>query len=369
MTRSTSVDDRERQRETRRKVYRCWGALANTAGLPSVGSTTNRAFKVNGAGTKSGWRIRGGRLRCRSCCPARFCLVPSPASVAFRICRPTSRPSSAYYRARPCRLCQIDLARFDATAEPRIDLSHQAFVSLRTFLRVATGHRGAVKWQLTGPLTIGMALLHFGVPVADAFHVALRVVRATARAIHAQVAQDLPGCTQVVFIDEPSAGAVLTPGFPLSPDDAIDLVSGSMAVLEDDAVMGLHCCAHADLAALLAAGPAIVSVPAEATVALLSGYLAPFLDGGGIVAWGVVPTDRPLALNADRYWHELSSLWSELVVGGCDPGRLRRQSIITPACGLAMHTPEQAAHVFALTNAVACHVAEQAAATRLTVRA
>jgi hypothetical protein len=266
-------------------------------------------------------------------------------------------------------LLQVDLAKFDAKADVRIDLSGQAFVSLRTFLRVARGHRGAVKWQLTGPLTIGMALLHFGVPVSDAFHVALRVVRATARAIHAQVAQDLPGCTQVVFIDEPSAGAVLTPGFPLSPDDAIDLVSGAMAVLEDVAVMGLHCCAHADLAALLAAGPAIVSVPAEASVAGLSGYLAPFLDGGGIVAWGVVPTDRPLALHADRYWHELSTLWSELVVGGCDPGQLRRQSIITPACGLAGHTPEQAAHVFALTNAVAAHVAEQAASIRLTARA
>lgn len=266
-------------------------------------------------------------------------------------------------------LLQIDVARFDALGELRIDLSDQAFVSLRTFLRVARGHRGAVKWQLTGPLTIGMALLHFGVPVSDAFHVALRVVRATARAVHAQVAGDLPGCTQVVFIDEPSAGAVLTPGFPISPDEAIDLVSGAMAVLEGDALMGLHCCADADLAALLASGPAIVSVPAVSTVARLSGYLAPFLDGGGVVAWGVVPTDRPLALHADRYWHELSSLWSELIVGGCDPGQLRRQSIITPACGLATHTPDQAAHVFALTNAVAGHVAEQAAATRLIVRA
>jgi hypothetical protein len=259
----------------------------------------------------------------------------------------------------------VDLTKFDATCDVKIDLGHQAFVSLRTFLGVARGHRGPIKWQLTGPLTIGMALLHHGVPVADAFHVALRVVRATAKALHAQVALDLPGCTQVVFIDEPSAGAVLTPGFPISPDEAIDLVSGALAVLEDDAVMGLHCCADADLAALLAAGPAIVSVPAEATVARLTGYLTPFLDGGGIVAWGVVPTDRPLASTADRYWHELSSLWTELGAGGCDIGRLRRQSIITPACGLPNHTPEQAAHVFALTTAVSLRVAEQAASTRL----
>ena len=260
---------------------------------------------------------------------------------------------------------QIDLTQFDAKAPIKVDLSSQGFVSFRTFLRVARTHRGPVKWQITGPLTIGMALLHFGVPVADAFHVALRAVRATAKVMHDQIALDMPGCTQVVFVDEPSAGAVLTPGFPISADEAIDLVSGAMAALEGTALVGIHCCADADLAALLAAGPSIVSVPATPSVAHLSGYLAPFLEGDGVVAWGVIPTDRPLAATADRYWHELSALWCELVAGGCDPVRLRKQSIITPACGLALHTAQQASHVFALTALVAGRVAEQAAATRL----
>lgn len=263
----------------------------------------------------------------------------------------------------------LDLQAFDASLEPSLDLGHQAFVGLRTFLRLARSHHGPVKWQLAGPLTVGMALLHHGVAPSDAFHVALRAVRHAARTIFARVEHDLPGRTQVVFIDEPSAAAVFRPGFPLPPDDAIDLVSGALAVLEGKAFVGLHCCADADLAALMAAGPAIISVPSDAAHARLGGLFAPFLEKGGVVAWGVVPTDRPLAANPDRYWHELSAVWCELVSGGCDPLRLRRQSWLTPACGLAHHTPDQSAVILGLTSSVAARVAEQAAATRLIIGA
>lgn len=263
----------------------------------------------------------------------------------------------------------LDAKAFDAALEPALDLSHQAFTGLRTFLRLARSHHGPVKWQVAGPLTVGMALLHHGVAPSDAFHVALRAVRHAARTIFDTVERELPGRTQVVFFDEPSAAAVLTAGFPLAPDDAIDVVSGALAALEGKALVGLHCCAEADLAALVAAGPAIISVPSDAAHAKLGSIIGPFLDKGGIVAWGVVPTDRPLAVNPDRYWHELSAVWCELVSGGCDPLLLRRQSLLTPACGLAHHTPEQAVQILGLTSSVASRVAEQAAATRLIIGA
>jgi hypothetical protein len=263
----------------------------------------------------------------------------------------------------------LDPNVFNASAEPEPDIGHAAFVGLRSFLRVARKHRGPVKWQLAGPVTVGMALLHHGVAPADAFDVALKAVRATARAMHTRIAADLPGCQQVAFIDEPSAAAVSSPGFPLSPDEAIDLISGALAALEGRAMAGIHCCADADLPALLATGPRILAIPMDSGVATLAGYLAPFLDAEGVIAWGAVPTDRPLAANPDRYWHELSSIWCALVNAGCDPVRLRRQSLLTPACGLAAHTVDQVAQIFALTSSVAVRVSEQAAATRLIVGA
>ena len=57
----------------------------------------------------------------------------------------------------------------DAGAAPETDLGHEAFCGLRTFLEVARGRTDPVKWQVTGPVTLGLGLLHAGLPVNQAF--------------------------------------------------------------------------------------------------------------------------------------------------------------------------------------------------------
>ena len=71
-------------------------------------------------------------------------------------------------------------------------------------------------------------------------------------------------------------------------------------------------------------------------------------------------TDR--AGTADRHWRALAAVWCELVRVGCDPVRLRTQAIITPECGLAPHTTEQAEQILALTQDLADRVLDQAVA-------
>jgi hypothetical protein len=163
--------------------------------------------------------------------------------------------------------------------------------------------------------------------------------------------------------------ALMCLGFPIPPDAAIDLVSGALAAVEGTAMVGLHCCGDGDLAAILATGPAVLSVPVRAELVRFAGYLASFLDAGGTIAWGVVPTEGPVGTEADRYWRELAGLWCELAAAGCDIARLRNQALLTPACGLAMHTADGAAHVAALVELVATKVQHQAVATRLSLGA
>lgn len=231
-------------------------------------------------------------------------------------------------------------------------LDHAAYHAFHAFAERARDHDGPIKWQFAGPLTLGMALMRHGVPARTAFDVSVRAVRVTTRAIYRLLAQTFPNSVQVVVLDEPSASAVLCPGFPVAPDAAIDLVSGALAALELSAVVGLHCCAEADSAALLSAGPSILSVPIHERVLPGAASVSRFLDYGGIIAWGVIPTDRPVGSGADRYWRDLSQLWDGLVDSGCDAAALRSQSLVTPACGLAGHTVEQAAHVFELCRDV-----------------
>lgn len=263
----------------------------------------------------------------------------------------------------------VDLDRVDPLAPVVTDLGHDAFGGFRAFLTVAAGRTAPVKWQLTGPVTLGLALVRAGVPVSTAFDVAVRAVRAHLQALHAEVAAALPGAEQVVVVDEPSLGALMAPGLPIPPDAAIDLVSGALAAIERDALAGVHCCAAADWASVLAAGPAVLSLPATPDLVDVAGYLARFLERGGVVAWGVVPTDGPLSRTAERPWRQLSELWCQLVQRGCDAMALRQQSLITPACGLGLHAEEVAALVFDQVNEIAHRVRTQALATRLTLGA
>jgi hypothetical protein len=164
-------------------------------------------------------------------------------------------------------------------------------------------------------------------------------------------------------------GDLMSPGFPIAPDPAIDLLSTAMAMLEPTATVGVHCCADADVASLLAAGPAMLSIPLDARLVDVAGYLGRFLEDGGYIAWGAVATDGPIATSSERAWRLLSEVWCELVNRGCDPVELRQRSLVTPACGLGLHSPQVADRVLRLTREISRRVNEQAVASRFALGA
>jgi len=265
----------------------------------------------------------------------------------------------------------IDVASIDPFAPVVTDLEHDAYVGLRTFLDVAEGRTTPVKWQFTGPVTLGRALMRAGVPMHDAFDVAVRAVRHHMRSVTDEVRRRLPDAPQVVFVDEPDLDDLDDDTFPIAPDTAIDLMSGALAAIERDVVVGLHSCSSVSLRSLVAAGPEVLSVPVAmvdgnaANAAVLSG----FMESGGFVAWGVVPTDGPMMAGADRWWKKLADLWCELVQHGCDAKLLRERALVTPACGLAVHDVAAAGAIFEQVRDIAERVRTQALATRFTLGA
>jgi methionine synthase II (cobalamin-independent) len=252
-------------------------------------------------------------------------------------------------------------------ADPGID--GEPFVALRAFLGAVTGRRGPIKLQLTGPLTLGIALHSVGVPARTAFAVAGAAVRARARSLLAATREVAPMAPLVVFVDEPSLTAAMHPGFPLDPDRTIDLVSSALATLEPHAVTGLHCCGPADWRMVLQTGPQILSLPLDAGAVDHAGAIGAFLERDGWIAWGAVPTDRPLGDSASHWWRELSAEWCSLVQAGCDPVRIRRQALVTPACGLALHHLPQVERVHELSRALGLRIHDQLAGVRLSVGA
>jgi hypothetical protein len=262
-----------------------------------------------------------------------------------------------------------DLDALDPEAPVDATFDGEPWVGLRTFLDAVAGRHGPIKLQLTGPLTTGLALTHAGVDPDLAFAVAGTAVQARARALVAYATERAPHAGLVVLLDEPGLTAWSSSDIPLKGDYLVDLLSGSLASLGPGVLTGVHCCGAADWKLVAAAGPDLVSLPATPDLVASAPTLSTFLERGGLVAWGVVPTDRPIGVSPDPLWRRLSEVWVELAAAGCDPIRLRQQALLTPACGLAGHDPRQAAHILDLTLGVAERVHSQAVAVRMSVGA
>lgn len=264
---------------------------------------------------------------------------------------------------------RVDDPLLDPTVPLDGSVRGEPFEGFRAFATAIAGRVMPVKVQLTGPVTLGLALHTCGVPAARAFPLAGRAVRARALATISTVRASAPVAPIVAFVDEPGLTGAMHPGFPLDPTATLDLVSSALAALEPHAVTGLHCCGAADWPMLLQAGPQILSLPVGAGAVDHAATIGEFLDRGGVIAWGAVPTTGPRGSSAARLWEQLSAEWCGLTQGGCDPMVLRDQAMITPACGLANHDPAQAEAILSLSNQLARRLRTQTQGVRLTVGA
>jgi methionine synthase II (cobalamin-independent) len=242
----------------------------------------------------------------------------------------------------------VDLDRLDPTAPVGdLDLGGDAFVTLRAFLAAVTDRQDPIKLQLTGPITLGLALHNAGAPAELAF-------TAAASAVDQRVAslRPLVAAPAVLLLDEPGLTGAPHPGFPITLSRAVDVLGRALAGVRDWAVAGVHCCGRADWDAVIAAGPEVLSLTIDAAAEMRPGLLQRHLDDGGWVAWGAVPTDGPIP-DAARLYRMLAQRWHDAAAAGCDMDQIAAQSLVTPACGLANHGERQAEQVLRLAAEIA----------------
>jgi hypothetical protein len=255
-------------------------------------------------------------------------------------------------------------------AEPECIVDAAAHGGFLAFLDAASALERPpprVKAQLTGPLTLGVALCAAGMPERRAFRRAAALTRAWAVALEETLARRLPESSAVLFFDEPALVAWQRGGGLLDRESAIDVLSGALAAV--DSITGVHVCGDGDLGLALEAGPDVLGVEVSDELPAQWVALARFLDGAGWVAWGAVPTDRPVGESADPHWRRLAAVWCELTKVGIDPVPLRARALITPACGLAGYGATQAERVLGIARELAVRVHDQAVAARFTLGA
>ncbi len=156
------------------------------------------------------------------------------------------------------------------------------------------------------------------------------------------------GRRPILFIDEPALSGI---GSAFSSIDRAIVVQALREMIEycrdrSDALIGVHCCANTDWPAIFESGPDILNFDAYDfmdSFLLYPEEASRFLEAGGTIAWGIVPTT---AFDSETTVDSLQELLErglrQLADHGLNEDDLRARSMITSACGMG-GMPEESA--------------------------
>ncbi len=218
-----------------------------------------------------------------------------------------------------------------------------------------------LKGHVTGPLTFSLGTNAFG-PGKDDVKAAyydeqLRdvVVKALTQKALWQVDQLKPFAQRVIiFIDEPVLAGFGTSAYlGLTGADVQRSLNELIDALHArEALAGIHCCGNTDWAMLEGTNADIISFDAHEyarSVSLYPREVEAYLGRGGVLAWGVVPTNEEIRQESpEGLKKRLAEGFGLLEAKGIRRDRLLAQCLLTPSCGTGSMCPEDARRVFDL---------------------
>ncbi|MDR2339252.1 MAG: hypothetical protein LBF40_03835 [Deltaproteobacteria bacterium] len=216
--------------------------------------------------------------------------------------------------------------------------------------------KGFLKTQIVGPLTFGQS-----VKVEGAFGLVddPGLLEAACYALGAKVGLEAGlirglGRSPIVFFDEPGLSGYGSAFSTLSEERVLASLGQSAQAARQggEVLIGCHVCGNMDWGLLARAGLDIINCDAFGyleSVALYPRELKAFLEKGGYLAWGIVPTnewnkDIKAGFLADRLMEGLRGLDKH----GVPLKLLTERALLTSSCGLGGLPPEVATAVLAL---------------------
>jgi len=221
-----------------------------------------------------------------------------------------------------------------------------------------------IKAQVTGPITFGLSLIDqdkkpiFYDPTWR--EILIHHLSFKARWLEKRLLDLFPGIPTIIFFDEPGLSSFGSAFSGLNREDVTLSLNQCFSAVKG--LKGTHCCGNTDWSLLLSTGLDILNFDAYGYLENLSLYpkeLRKFLERGGILAWGIVPTSE------DVQKEDAQSLVNRFEKGvvvlsqeGIDPILLKR-AFITPSCGTASLSVPLAERVCQLTSEVSQRLREE----------
>jgi len=223
----------------------------------------------------------------------------------------------------------------------RIALSEDYALGLHTFLSRIRGRRFAfLKGHVTGPLTFSLGLkdnhgryIYFDEELRE---IATMVLQAKARWQVDILRQHADGA--IIFIDEPILSALGSSAYlGVDTGEVSRLLRAVVSAIEEaGGIPGIHCCGRADWPVVIGSGARILSFDAYEYFDTLNMYkddVRDFLERGGYLAWGIVPTSEAIKSVDEDGLIALMRQNLEKMTKNVPSERVLRQIMLTPACG------------------------------------
>jgi methionine synthase II (cobalamin-independent) len=244
---------------------------------------------------------------------------------------------------------------YEASGEGfRVSISEDYARGLHAFLKRIEGRSfDLLKGHITGPLTYTLGLQD-GDGKPAYFDEELREIALMLLAAKARWQIDVLGKSAeevIIFIDEPILSALGSTSYVgVSDDEALRLLTQTAgAIREAGGIPGIHCCGRADWPLVLDSGVDILNFDAyefAQTLGIYPAEVTSFLERGGIIAWGIVPTTDDIGQEtgesiAERFGEAIDGL-SERI----PKDLLLRNIMLTPSCGTGSRTVEETLKIF-----------------------
>lgn len=242
-------------------------------------------------------------------------------------------------------------------------LNGKAFVGLNAFCSSFSSYfplAEGVKGQLSGPLSLGLDIKDE--TGKDCFY-DRELLDLLLKCLETQGIMQVKklkklGLPVMLFIDDPAIFLLGTAGYITLTDEEIQaaLLALIKPLQEVGAKVGVHVCSKSQWPVLLELPLDVISFDAYHffdSMALYSAELLAYLNKGGKIAWGIVPTEEEAVnLSPDDLQSLIRTQVKELADRGIEPELLFKNIIWTPSCGTGTLQEKTTEHIYHLLRGV-----------------
>lgn len=239
------------------------------------------------------------------------------------------------------------------------------FVALLEWAKINPRGIERLKGQVTGPVTFCLGCKDVN-DRAVIYNPDLSAAYARGIGLNGawQVTKLAPGFeAPLIFIDEPAMTGFGSAFMALEAAEVISLLNTTMEPIhEAGGLCGIHVCGNTDWSTILKTEVDIINPDVFGfgeEFVLYADEIKVFLEKGGVIAWGLVPTlDFSGTETIEQLERTLKRLIEHLVSKGIDRRLITEQSMITPSCGMGSLPRSNAEKILKLLSEIGKHFAD-----------